>query len=426
MKTSRRFLSLVLLLTFITAAFGAPPAAAALKSWTVRVLQVSDGDTFYVDTNGDGARDYTVRVAGLNTPEGKMSGGRFVGQCHGEEAFRRVENLIEGKRVVLRASSFTSVGSEGRKLRFVETLAGMDIGALLLREGLAVPYPSNIEPSRNASYINLAKGAAAKKINVWDTDDCGKTGPYQDVALKVRLRWDANGSDETNLNGEYARIENPSDTTVPLNGWVLRDSAAFYYRFGERASVPARGSVTVHTGRGQPWGTTNRHYYWGRSSSIFANERTCTNKMGTKCGLPLGDGAYLYDPQWDLRAYMSYPCLGTCYDPVSESVEISNVTTSNPETVYLTITNNSLKDVDLSGYLLDSKPWNFEIPSAVPAVPPGGRAILKVNTSEDPGKQTTPWNRYWGIGTGNAIFGGSDDYVELRRMEGHTLDREAW
>jgi hypothetical protein len=38
----------------------------------------------------------------------------------------------------------------------------------------------------------------------------------------------------------------------------------------------------------------------------------------TDDGRSLGDGAYLFDPQGDIRAWMTYPCVGTCPQPLSD------------------------------------------------------------------------------------------------------------
>ena len=35
----------------------------------------------------------------------------------------------------------------------------------------------------------------------------------------------------------------------------------------------------------------------------------------------MGDGAYLFDPQGDLRASMTYPCRIACTDPYQGAVE---------------------------------------------------------------------------------------------------------
>ena len=418
MKTSRRFLSVVLLLGCITAGLGVPPAAAALKSWTGKVTYVSDGDTFDIDVPNDGKGAYTIRLIGINTPEGRLKSGVFVGQCNGKAARDLLVKYIGGRRVAIKAESYNSTGSSGRKLRFVHTLHldnDIDVNALLLRKGLAVPYPSDIEPSRNEYYIKLARLAKIDKLGIWDPKGCPLRGgeAYESGSLDVRLRWDANGSDETNLNQEYVRIENPGVTDVSLKGWVLRDSAAAYYYFAPDVVVPAGDFITVHTGSGTDSG---KHYYWGRRSSLFGNEATCIDRMGIRCGPVVGDGAYLYDQHWNLRASMSYPCVVSCVHPMSKKVNIVRVAQSGDERVF--IKNVTLSPVDLGGYMLDSKPWNYEIPRGT-SIPAG--EILRVHTGAG---VDGPLDLYWN--NGNSIFGIVDDYVELRRMEGNVIDRMAW
>ena len=40
------------------------------ESFTAKVLSITDGDTVEIDTNADNVADYTVRLLGINAPEG--------------------------------------------------------------------------------------------------------------------------------------------------------------------------------------------------------------------------------------------------------------------------------------------------------------------------------------------------------------------
>lgn len=82
----------------------------------------------------------------------------------------------------------------------------------------------------------------------------------------------------------------------------MRDSSyhgksARGYEFRAKTSVPAGGAVVLHTGKGKNGGG---HYYWGmkRGTRVFDNVTGAPTFMG--------DGAYLFDPQGDLRAAERY------------------------------------------------------------------------------------------------------------------------
>lgn len=442
MKTSRRFLSVALLLSCITAGLGAPPASAALKSWTVKVIKVDDGDTFKADSDGDGDIDYVVRMIGINTPEGRFASKGVwnpdYGTCHSKAARDRLAKLILGKRVVLKASSFASTGAQNRKLRFVHLLDGRDVNAIMLRESWAVAYPNDIEPSRNKAYITLARAAknAATPRRVWNPAACGE-GPNQDMQLKVRLRWDANDNDETNLNQEYVRIENPNPIAFELNtsgaangGWVLRDSSSEYYYFKPGVAIPANGSLTVHTGSGTDGAGSELHkrYYWNQTRSLFGNETTSR-------GQTLGDGAYLYDPRIDqnrgrdLRFFMEYPCLSNCADPIGQKLELTvnydgpGNDDKFPKGEWVNIRNTDpLETVDISGYMVESHPWTYEIERDT-TLAPGER--LRIYGGKD---TPTRLAQYWGNTTKSMFAMPEDggDTVRIRSMEGKLAKRFRW
>jgi hypothetical protein len=81
----------------------------------------------------------------------------------------------------------------------------------------------------------------------------------------------------------------------------VRDSALRRYTFPAGTVVPAQGEIFVHAGSGIPTAT---HKYWGQTAPVFDNP-TFDERAA-------GDGAYLYDPQGDLRGWMQYPCVLSC------------------------------------------------------------------------------------------------------------------
>lgn len=469
MKTPRRVVGFALLLSCVALGLGAPPAAA--DSARVYVIKVNDGDTMQVSARKDGTIDYTVRLIGINTPEGHWDRGTWTGTCMSRAAHNKLERMVENKWVELRAANFAHTGTSNRRIRFVHLLntAKTDVNAEMLKGSLAVAYPNHVEPSRNAYYNRLAKAAAKAGRGVWRSDACG-SGPYQsaDVRMFVRSYEAALTGSPSNevLNQEYVRIENRSSFDLPINGWVLRDSSAFYYFFGDatrlpmggsthigpRATIPANGAITVHTGS-VPAGKTNgwtsgngknKHYYWQLSVSAWARDRigTNTNNRYRRDRLPvLGDGAFLYDKATgtnrgrDLRAHTTYPCLSsgavTCTDggmgakiALGVKLPLAGSGDSNAalNASVVSIKNVSLGNVDLSGYMLDSWPQNFEF-QRYPATILAPNEVLHVHVGADPGGKLSVLNQYWDAG--KQIFW-DPDYLELRRMDGAVAKRLYW
>jgi micrococcal nuclease len=104
-----------------------------------------------------------------------------------------------------------------------------------------------------------------------------------------------------NVNGEWIRIENADPVHgVSLGGWWVRDSALRRFTFPGWAHVGPGEAVTVDVGAGVNAGT---EFHWGLSAPAFEN---------TDAAPGIGDGAYLFDPDGDLRAWMTYPCRISC------------------------------------------------------------------------------------------------------------------
>jgi micrococcal nuclease len=317
------------LLLFLAALVGYPAAAEAVRRgpcipgtkrpkcrvWTGKVVAVADGDTVNVRIrqNGHWSERKDVRLLGIQAMEltdySRAHGRR--GECHAVEAAERLEFLLQGRRVKrrkirlasFRASSKTA-GRRGRLRRAIAYKTGghwQDVGAMLMREGHVLWDPNGKEWAWNRRYGDLAAQAASARVGLWDTDFCG-TGPWSGAALELKLRWDAPHSDGHHVNGEWIRIKNDDPlAALPLHRWWVRDSALRRYRLPRIAVVPPGGSVRVRVGKGTD---TLSNFFWGQPDPVFENV-----KRGRRA---IGDGAYLFDPQGDLRAWRMYPCRPGC------------------------------------------------------------------------------------------------------------------
>ena len=246
----------------------APPASASTQYG--RVVHIDDGDTVDVDLERGGVvRVRFIAIQAMELTEyhrevrGKVS-PEIRGHCHAVAATRRLHSLVYGKRVRL-TSRFASSRRGSRLARFVAVQRGgdwSDVGAILMAEGHTLLSVNPVEYGRNRRYRELAQRAAAAGTRIWDTDACGR-GPAAAAELRVSVRWDAEGNDGANVNGEWIRIS--SSTPVSLAGWWVRDSAM---RGNRGVTAPVRSR---HGGAPRPAGLRARrqgpgaHHVVGRA-----------------------------------------------------------------------------------------------------------------------------------------------------------------
>jgi endonuclease YncB( thermonuclease family) len=411
---------------------GAVPAAAQLATarcledgtgpacltWTGTVTAVSDGDT--LDVRLDDGTTQRVRVNGLQATElttYSRTPARRRGECHALEATARLEQLAPvGGRVRLSAQSEASrSGTRARRSVFVlRDGAWRDVARTMLQEGHALWLPASDEPAHNVEYDLLAQQARAAHVGLWDDDSCG-AGPSPGAALRIWATWDANGVDGVDLNGEFVQVKNAGTRPVLLAGWWLRESGyrgslARGFVFPAGASVPAGGSITVFVGSGRPTAT---RFYWGQTSPVFENVDSRTGRA---------DGAYLFDPQGDLRASMTYPCRVACADPLAGRIALTAVydppRADTAATEEVVVTNTSRTRVGLEGYQLWSWPYGYTFPPGT-SLRPSESLRVRLGTG-----RTTPLMHYWGLRL--PALGNGGDSVALRSSVNVTVACRYW
>jgi hypothetical protein len=117
-----------------------------------------------------------------------------------------------------------------------------------------------------------------------EAEDSGSVGSYLRIA---KINSNPPGRDEEDLNGEWVKIVNTTDSDVDMAGFALSDYAGHEYKFGKL--VLARGaSVKVLTGSGT---NTVSSVYWGSKTPIWNNR---------------GDTAYLRDAYGKVMDVYSY------------------------------------------------------------------------------------------------------------------------
>jgi endonuclease YncB( thermonuclease family) len=299
---ARAFAVLTALATVAGIGVAAAPVVHA-NTETGKVTFIADGDTIDVDVAGDGtSKPVRVRIAGIQAMELHVYSqtlSKIRGECWGPEATVRLSQLLKGKTVRL-TSRHTSSNSLGRELRHVAFRSNgtwVDVGRIMIRDGMVIPDVNKVEYSKNKQYMATAQWSAAHRKGIYgDSDHCGY-GPAQKQSFRLSVKWKGGGS----VNGEYLKITNNGSTSLSLGHWWVRDNALRRYTFPSTARVAPHGSIYVHPGKGR---NTSTHFYWGLSAAIFEDV--------TSSPTYLGDGGYLFDPQGDLRRWQMYPCRWSC------------------------------------------------------------------------------------------------------------------
>lgn len=343
--------------------------------WHGRVTYVDDGDTIAVDIDGDGIdHGRRIRVTGIQAMEQTtypMKASQRRGECHAVEASALVDQLVKLSHGQVRLAAIdpasSSRGRPRRSVAFRIHGSWWDMGRYLLARGEALWFPNRVEYAWNAGYAELSQEAAAAHVGLYDTTYCG-LGPDDDVPLRLWVNWDAEGDDTVNPDGEWIQIRNDSPVTdLPLAGWWVRDSDLRRFTFPPGAHIPPLSSVRVYVGPGPQ---SDTEFHWGLEVPAFEN-------VNAKLGL--GDGAYLFDPQGDLRAWMIYPCRYACTNPLQGALVLA----AHPRgSEYVTIQNVSGFPIDLEGYELTTPGASYPFP-ADSTIDPGETMRVDVFGSAD-------------------------------------------
>jgi endonuclease YncB( thermonuclease family) len=362
------------------------PHSPRCKLWNGKVTFIGDGDTINVRLAGQNKKTpgTRFRVTGIQAMEEytyTSDRKKRRGECHANEATARLEYLVKlSKGRVQLAAQYANSASRNRPLRQLRVVINhkwRDVGRIMIGEGQALPLASRSEWALNRSYNYLAQRAAAQNVGIWNSHFCG-SGPDQLARLRVWVNANPPGRDAADPNGEWAKVKNRDPAhAVGLGHWWLRDSALRRYTFPPGTTVPPGGTVTLYVGRGTD---TAVDFFWGYHKGVFDNE----DEHGT------GDGAYLFDPQGDLRASMTYPCAYRCSNPLKHKVKVG-VHPSGTE--YLTVRNVAGKGVNLEGYRLASGSYAYPFPAGT-VLRRGD--VLRVDVKGDPAADRA-LHKHWGL-----------------------------
>jgi endonuclease YncB( thermonuclease family) len=388
------------------------PSGPSCTVWKGKVRDVGDGDTLDANIPGDGlGGPLRIRVIGIQAMELRSyRAAQRSGDCHAVDATRRLEQLVRrSKRRIRVASLFTESRSQGRRLRSIAVRYNgrwHDVGRIMISEGQALWWPGGAEDATNVRYSVLSQRAAAAHKGLFSPSYCG-IGPNEGQPIKLWTNWDADGSDAEDPSGEWVRIKNLDPVNaLPLGGWYVRDSGLRRFTFPLGSSIAPGAEVTLYVGQGGNFGS---EFFWGLRTPVFENASHDDHGMG--------DGAYLFDPQGDVRASMIYPCRVSCVDTAQGQLSMQ-VDPRGNEVVL--IKNNATWPIDLENYELKSKPFRYAFPPGS-VLNPG--ESMRVFTQGDP-DEDTQFEKHWGM-TGQILTntGGAVSVVTYTDI---TLACTAW
>ncbi len=366
-------------------------------TYSAFVTNVLDGDSFNIEGSS-----IPIRMLGINTNE------TSDGDCHSALAKNRLTELIEGKTVTLSADDLSVVfpggqpGDPNRPGRFVD-IGSTDVGNIMLRESLALPYAHRTETSRNNIYLDTAAAARILGEGIWNSEACG-TGPDQDTELKLEVRWDAEGDDAQNVNGEWIDIINNGNHSISLSGWRLRDPSTRFYIFPASSQIPAGEIMRIHVGSGSD---TSLEKYWGLGAPIFNNT--------------IDQGVYLLDPDNDIRAVFEYRCRIDCTSELVGKVSIivnydaTGDDHFNPNGEWVDLKNLTGTTIELYGYLLDSY-YQFEPEHHI-----NPYSSIRIRVGQGTDTETTLYR-----GRSAPLFPNAGGSMGFRRSDNVLVDSYTW
>jgi micrococcal nuclease len=139
-----------------------PLVQAPDQEEVVVVVRVVDGDTLRVQITN---HEEVVRVIGIDTPE---LTGEGAPQCYATQARERLAQLAGTGAILLRGdTSQQDTDRYGRRLRYLESSSGEDLGRLLILEGYAREYTYDRPYAQQAEYRAAEALAKQEGRGLW-------------------------------------------------------------------------------------------------------------------------------------------------------------------------------------------------------------------------------------------------------------------
>ena len=335
--------------------------SSALIEERAVITHIADGDTFDVRYSGD-TEDTRIRFLGVQAMEIHPTAEGTPSDCYADEAKQRLIELTGGvgSTVILRAKDLTTEIRYRLARHIFTTINGKEVNVVkrLMEEGLVIPFLHATEDTYNDEYLLAAKKAKKLELGLWSPKNhCATSADSMNSSFDIKVYSDADGDDDSNLNGEWVKIKNTSGRSVDISDWWLRDSALNFFRIPSSTVLSNNEEIIVYGGGGLASGNT---FYWGNENSLFDK---------------VGDGIYFCDylddfenpndtifPKGNIKASFLYPCRGVCSDSLQGRIKIDAYSDANGDDnlnlngEWIRITNESDSQINLKNYVIHSAP----------------------------------------------------------------------
>ena len=132
------------------------------------VTKVVDGDTIWVDNNGQRLK---IRMIGLDTPE--TVDPRKPVQCFGREASAQAKAILSGQLVYLEIDpSQDTIDRHGRTLGYLWTSSGRLFNLDMIADGYAYEYTYDLPYRYQADFKAAEADASANDHGLWSPNTC--------------------------------------------------------------------------------------------------------------------------------------------------------------------------------------------------------------------------------------------------------------
>ena len=132
------------------------------------VIKVVDGDTIWVDNNGQRMK---IRMIGLDTPESVDP--RKPVQCFALEASAQAKTILGGQQVYLETDpSQDTIDKYGRTLAYVWTTSGRLFNLDMITDGYAFEYTYDLPYRYQADFKTAEGDARTQSRGLWSPDAC--------------------------------------------------------------------------------------------------------------------------------------------------------------------------------------------------------------------------------------------------------------
>lgn len=190
---------------------------------SVSVVRVIDGDTIEVKFE-NGALE-KVRLIGIDTPETKDP--RKPVECFGQEATKKMEELVNGKTIKLDRKKEENRDTYDRLLRFIY-VGNTFVNAEMIKQGYAYAYLKYPFDSKlMEDFKSYEKEARENQRGLWAPEACANTST--EAATSSNSAGEVKGEQAINATQEDDKETTTGDIIIGAGILILFCVAIFYF-----------------------------------------------------------------------------------------------------------------------------------------------------------------------------------------------------